>query len=52
MTDYATFCKHYDLDPATADARQQYQEAQEALTALHAAAATQEAKEAINRAKG
>ena len=52
MTDYTTFCQHYDLDPATAYARQQYQQAQESLAILHSAAATQETEKAINRAKG
>ena len=45
MTDYTTFCKRYRLDPATDDARRQYDEAQANLRALYSVTTKDEAKE-------
>ena len=51
MTGYKRFCERYELDPSTPEAREQYRVAQESLAALHGAAATAEAGEAIDRAR-
>ena len=42
MADFQTFCKRYELDPTTDDAREQYQAARDALATLHGAAAKAE----------
>ena len=51
MSDYKTFCQHYDLDPMTPDARAQYREYQQARASLDVAAAKAETREAIDKAK-
>jgi len=51
MTDYETFCDHYQLDPSLSSSRLEYQEAMKALRALYGASAEAEASEAIDKAR-
>ena len=51
MADYNSFCARFGLDPWSQDARFQYQKAQDALHALHTAAAKAETFAAIEGAR-
>jgi len=51
MTDYETFCDHYQLDPSLSSSRLEYQEAMKAPRALYGASAEAEASEAIDKAR-
>ena len=42
MADYETFCKRYEYDPRTAEAREAYAEYQNTLRVLQATAAKSE----------
>lgn len=51
MADFNTFCKRYELDPKSKEARDQYAEANANLQALFGASAKVETEEAIEKAK-
>ena len=51
MTDFKRFCERYGLDPASQEAREQYDQAQANLRALYGAASKAETDEAISKAR-
>jgi hypothetical protein len=51
MTSYKQFCERFRLNPASQDARDQFEKAQANLRALYSVSAEDQAQEAIDKAQ-